>query len=545
MKIFILLFMLFSIVESNSSIIPNFAFNDEKILELDNILDANFTPDGNQIVLGTTKGLFFLDRQTLKINQQLTIPNIWFIKWPDDASFLIVGIKENQKQYNASDRSWYAVYNVKNNKIIVTIKDDIKWIMGYVRRWNESDPLSIVLYHTNSINISPDSKIIIYLSNSNELTGFDMESNSEKWRITIPNENLYATGFFDDNTIWISTESGKIFSLNFESSNLHQISVFADSYINRYQDKINPVAIQISKDKKYIIAKYGIFGGDFFFERYGLYDLETGKLIMTLGQSGLEDIFPPKFYFAENNKYIYSAIYGSGEYQYHFSKTEILTQNQTEYAKMYSDYLYEPTLLFHDIFLDRKTIQYCYLYFYDNIYSVNLNGNGVIYPQTKPYMDMVINSKKNNIVLYYNKEIAIETSYDHSNNHTLHCSLIDYIISYPLAITNNGEWLFASNDEYNSGTGRIFDFHNMNPYTNVNYNPEGRSYSTSFSLDDSKLLLARSNGLWVWNPNTGAVLNQFPCPGEWFPGCTIYFGCQRSDYRRRGRFGKRVGFKYK
>jgi hypothetical protein len=82
------LYVLFSIfvfsLASQSAMLPDFAMNDEPIINLGQVNDAKFTPDEKQILLGTTKGVFFIDKNTIDVERSISKPNIITMKWSFD-----------------------------------------------------------------------------------------------------------------------------------------------------------------------------------------------------------------------------------------------------------------------------------------------------------------------------------------------------------------------------------------------------------------------------------------------------------------------------
>lgn len=176
------------------------------------VYDAEYSPDGKMIAVGTSTGFHILDAETFNlIHQEFTERKIRIVKWfPDnDRIFIVLDsftgeiVQPTTLKYNSTSHDHF-IYNIKDLKIVSFLYYPIYWHgLG-------DDPFQQILLTKNSIGISPQSELISIISDKNILSIINQE-NMEIFKTLEYDVNISSTGISDDGTkLWVGTEINDI-----------------------------------------------------------------------------------------------------------------------------------------------------------------------------------------------------------------------------------------------------------------------------------------------------------------------------------------------
>lgn len=377
-------------------LIPIFFFSNRVLCadshDLGTVLDACFSPDESHVVLGTTKGVFFLDYKSNTITNQFIIPNVWLIKWSSDKNFLLLVLKENNDGYKSSNRDILSVYDIANNVLLSQCYVNIKWYYAMLMGLNETDPESIGLQHSNAVAFSSDNNLIEYIDNNNDFVLYDFRNSKEKFRGKITDEGLYALGSLQNGDFWISTENSKFLitdSFSMKIKNIIDLPV-----IDEFKEDERKL-FQLSSNNDYGIIyrlhNYDDHTWSYTRDGYYIYDIKN-NIIAKLGIDMFVDWYdnkPSRFCFANNSQFLYMM----NHYQFSWYNTKKINLTDLSTAGSVA-------------FREEGMVEYKGIYMFPDCYSQS--GNYLSLFDRKLYMSTVDYSKNQQTTLeiYPNSELS-------------------------------------------------------------------------------------------------------------------------------------------
>lgn len=349
-RICILCLIIISVIINNiqSDVLYNFAWNDNPIQELKigEIKDIKYFKDNRTIIICTSNGLFLWDTDSYKIEKSIIFEKgVSYSKLSPDGNKLFIA--------EGIDKNKYEIFDLRKEEITSIIPYSIQWYNNDVCTYRmymsisydyakSSTVDSSYLAHPNTVNFTPDSKYIIFISTNNDIVVFDLDQRTELKRKHFDEEMPISLGFLSDNkTLWAGTSESSVYYMEYASLEIIKKIKLSVSFLDIYaQDKIKMNPIVVSPSGKYVISTYqdfydSVIGSEGY--HYILHDGITGDYLININNTGyvfgsgcpMEPYQPSRFQFS----YDETALYSINQYWYNYytKKMNLLEKTSIEY----------------------------------------------------------------------------------------------------------------------------------------------------------------------------------------------------------------------